>query len=228
MFCSKCGHQLDAAVAFCTACGAPTAGGSATGPAVPPYVPPPPPAQSYDPVPPYPPPPPYAPAQPYTPAPPYAPALPYASWGDRALGYIIDSLFVLGVMILLYAVLGSFFLATVGFSRSNSFGGGMCCLGLILFPVSTLLVGLYNRVYLVSQRGYSIGQGVMKLKVIDAHGRLLSQGTALIRLVVHAAFGLVPLLPLLDLLWPLWDDPYRQTLHDKAVNCYVIYNRDVR
>ena len=68
----------------------------------------------------------------------------------------------------------------------------------------------------------------MKLKVIDAHGGLLSQGTALIRLVVHAAFGLVPLLALLDLLWPLWDDPYRQTLHDKAVSCYVIYNRDVR
>jgi uncharacterized RDD family membrane protein YckC len=86
---------------------------------------------------------------------------------------------------------------------------------------------LYNRVYLVSQRGYSIGQGVMKLKVIDAQGRLLSQGTALIRLVVQAALGFVPLLPVLDLLWPLWD-PYRQTLHDKAVGCYVIYNPDVR
>jgi len=221
MFCSKCGHQLDAAVAFCTSCGAPTAGGSAPGPAVPPYVPPPPQATPYAPEPRYPP------SAPYAPAPTYAPALPYASWGDRALGYIIDSLFVLGVMILLYAVLGSFFLATVGFSRSDSFGGGMCCLSLILFPLSTLLVGLYNRVYLVSQRGYSIGQGVMKLKVIDAHGRLLSQGTAVIRLLVQAGLGLVPLLPVLDLLWPLWD-PYRQTLHDKAVGCYVIYNPDVR
>lgn len=221
MFCSKCGHQLDAAVAFCTACGAPTAGGPAPGPTGPPYVPPPPQAQSYDPAPPY------GPAQPYTLAQPYGPALPCASWGDRALGYIIDSLFVLGVMILLYALLGGFFLATVGFSRADSFGGGMCCLGLVLFPLSTLLVGLYNRVYLVSQRGYSIGQGVMKLKVIDAQGRLLSQGTALIRLVVQAALGFVPLLPVLDLLWPLWD-PYRQTLHDKAVGCYVIYNPDVR
>ena len=149
--------------------------------------------------------------------------MPYASWGDRAVGYIIDSLFVLGVMILLYAVLGSFFLATAGFGRSDSFGGGMCCLSLILFPLSTLLVGLYNRVYLVSLRGFSIGQGVMKLKVIDAQGHLLSQGTALIRLVVQAALGFVPLLPLLDLLWPLWD-PYRQTLHDKAVGSYVVTN----
>ena len=213
MFCSKCGHQLDAAVAFCTACGAPTAGGPAPGPTVPPYVPPPPP--------------PYAPAQPYTLAQPYGPALPCATWTDRAVGYIIDSLFVLGVMILLGAVLGSFLLATVGFSRADSFGGGLCCLSLILFPLSTLLVGLYNRVYLVSLRGYSIGQGVMKLKVIDAHGRLLSQGTAVIRLLVQAGLGLVPLLPVLDLLWPLWD-PYRQTLHDKAVGCYVIYNPDVR
>ena len=153
--------------------------------------------------------------------------MPYASWGDRALGYIIDSLFVFGVMIILYVVLGSFFFATVGISRSEPAAGALCCLSLILFPLSTLLVGLYNRVYLVSLRGYSIGQGVMKLKVVDAQGALLSQGTALIRLIVQAALGFVPLLPILDLLWPLWD-PYRQTLHDKAVGCYVIYNPDVR
>ncbi|HUO98284.1 MAG TPA: RDD family protein [Rhizomicrobium sp.] len=153
--------------------------------------------------------------------------MPYASWGDRALGYIIDSLFVFGVMIILYVVLGSFFFATVGISRSEPAAGALCCLSLILFPLSTLLVGLYNRVYLVSLRGYSIGQGVMKLKVVDAQGALLSQGTALIRLIVQAALGFVPLLPILDLLWPLWD-PYRQTLHDKAVGCYVINNPDVR
>ena len=171
-------------------------------------------------------PPPYVP--PPHQAPPYAPALPYASWGDRAIGYIIDSLFVFAVMILLGAVFGSlFFASVVSFGHGHPFSGAMCCFLLFLFPLSTLLVGLYNRVYLVSLRGYSIGQGVMKLKVVDAQGNLLSQGTALIRLIVQAALGFVPLLPLLDLLWPLWD-PYRQTLHDKAVGCFVIYNPDVR
>ncbi len=206
MFCSRCGRQLDAGTTFCSGCGAPIGG-----PEVPPVQP------SYSAPPPYVP-------QP----PPYAPALPYASWGDRAIGYIIDSLFVFAVMILLGAVLGSFFFASaLSFGHGHPFSGAMCCFLIFLFPLSTLLVGLYNRVYLVSLRGYSIGQGLMKLKVVDAQGALLSQGTAFIRLIVHAALGFVPLLPFLDLLWPLWD-PYRQTLHDKAVGCFVIYNPDVR
>ena len=125
-------------------------------------------------------------------------------------------------MLVLYLVLGTMLAAIAGLGGHGA-AGGMCCLMIILFPVATLLVGLYNRVYLVSQRGFSIGQGVVKVKVVDAYGRLLSQGTALLRLVVQAALGFVPFLPVLDLLWPLWDDR-RQTLHDKAVNCYVINN----
>jgi len=73
----------------------------------------------------------------------------------------------------------------------------------------------------VSQRGCSIGQGVVKVKVVDPNGRFLTQGTAFVRLLAQAGMGLVPFLPILDLLWPLWDER-RQTLHDKAVNCYVI------
>jgi uncharacterized RDD family membrane protein YckC len=84
-------------------------------------------------------------------------------------------------------------------------------------------VGLFNSVYLVAQRGFSIGQGIVKIKVVDSNGQLLTQVTAFIRLLVRVALSFVPALPLLDLLWPLWD-VRRQTLHDKAVNCYVINN----
>jgi len=94
---------------------------------------------------------------------------------------------------------------------------------IVLFPLATLLVGLYNSVYLIAQRGYSIGQGVVHVKTVDGNGNLLSQGTAFLRLIVRAAFGFLPFLPALDLLWPLWDER-RQTLHDKAVNSYVISN----
>jgi uncharacterized RDD family membrane protein YckC len=162
------------------------------------------------------------PAQPFSAAPPpvaYGPAMDYASWGNRALGYIIDSLLVGAVMGVLWLLLAG---ALIGLAGTHA-GGGVCCLFIILFPLSTLLVGLYNRVYLVSQRGYSIGQGVVKVKVVDANGRFLTQGTAFLRLLVQAGMGFVPFLPLLDLLWPLWDER-RQTLHDKAVNCYVINN----
>jgi uncharacterized RDD family membrane protein YckC len=149
----------------------------------------------------------------------------YATWGNRALGYIIDSLLVAPLLIILYFVLSGLLigLASVGGNDLGGAFGASCCVFIVLFPLASLAVGLYNRVYLIAKRGYSIGQGVMKIKVVDANGALLTQGTALIRLLAQVAMGFVPVLPLLDLLWPLWDDR-RQTLHDKAVGSYVINN----
>jgi uncharacterized RDD family membrane protein YckC len=208
VFCAKCGSSLRDDAAFCASCGAPVAG---VGPSVPPTFTPFPPSPT-----------PYA-----QPAPPPAFGA-YASWGDRAIGYIIDSLFVGAAMFILFLVLGGVFgsLAAMG-GESSGVAGSMCCMMIVMFPIATLLVGLYNRVYLVSLRGYSIGQGVMKLKTIDANGQLLTQGNALIRLLAQAALGFIPFLGMLDLLWPLWDDR-RQTLHDKAVGSFVIHNPDAR
>jgi uncharacterized RDD family membrane protein YckC len=59
--------------------------------------------------------------------------------------------------------------------------------------------------------------------VVDARGNLLSMGTLVIRLIVQALLGMIPIVGILDLLWPLWDVP-RQTLHDKAVGSFVINN----
>jgi uncharacterized RDD family membrane protein YckC len=123
-------------------------------------------------------------------------------------------------MLVLYLVLGGLFAMMAGLG--SNIAGGMCCMMILLFPVSSLLVGLFNGVYLVAQRGASIGQGVMNLKVVDINGNLLSTGTAFIRLIARVALGFVPMVgPLLDLLWPLWDEK-RQTLHDKAVGSYVL------
>ncbi len=205
MYCAKCGSTIRDEAAFCANCGAPAT--PVGQPAPPPFTPVP---------------------SPYAlPTPPVAFGG-YASWGDRVLGYIIDSLLVGAAMFLLFLVLGGFLGALTAMGGEHSgFAGGMCCTMLVMFPVATLLVGFYNRVYLVSQRGYSIGQGVMKLKVIDANGQLLTQTNALIRLLAQIGLGLIPLGSFLDLLWPLWDIN-RQTLHDKAVGSFVIHNPDVR
>jgi uncharacterized RDD family membrane protein YckC len=194
LFCTSCGTNAAEGVRFCPACGARLAGSAA----------------------PAPPPPPFA-------APPvYAPVMDYASWGTRALGYLIDSLLVGGVIALVYAAAGGLLTGIAGLAGKDA-AGGMCCLLLGLFPIASLAVGLYNRVYLVALRGASIGQGIMHIKVVDASGNLLSQSTALIRLLAQIGMSLVPLLPILDMLWPLWDER-KQTLHDKAVSCYVINN----
>ena len=207
MFCARCGNPVVEGAAFCAGCGTPVGG---------PRPAPTPPAPA--PIPPYP---------PMAPPPPM-PFGNYATWADRAVGYIIDSLLVVGAMLVLYVVLGGFFgaIASLGGDRSGV-AGGLCCLMLVMFPVASLLVGVYNRVYLVSQRGYSIGQGVMKLKVIDANGQLLTQANAAIRLLAQIALGFIPFVGMLDLLWPLWDER-RQTLHDKAIGSFVIQNPNAR
>ncbi len=146
----------------------------------------------------------------------------YASWGTRAVGYLVDAVLVGIAMAIIYVIAGSV-LTSVARLAGQDAAAGTCCMVILLFPIASLVVGIYNRVYLVSQRGASIGQGLVKIKVVDANGQLLSQGTALIRLLAHVAMGFVPLLPVLDLLWPLWDQR-RQTLHDKAVGCYVVNN----
>jgi uncharacterized RDD family membrane protein YckC len=155
-----------------------------------------------------------------------APAFPvwdYATWATRAIGFIVDGLLVGVGMAVLYFVVGGIFGSMLGLIGGHGLAGGLCCMMILLFPIATLGVGFYNSVYLIAQRGFSIGQGIVKIKVVDANGRLLTQGTAFIRLLVRVALSLAPFLTLLDMLWPLWD-LRRQTLHDKAINCYVINN----
>ena len=149
-------------------------------------------------------------------------AMDYAPWATRVGGYLIDGLLVGAGMLVIWLIAGTLLaaIASIGGSASGA-AAGTCCLLILLFPLATLLVGLFNRVYLVSRRGYSIGQGVVKVMVVDASGNFLSQGTAFVRLLAQAGMGMIPFLPMLDLLWPLWDER-RQTLHDKAVGCYVI------
>ncbi len=138
-------------------------------------------------------------AQPFaaTPATPVVPAAAYpavfaagyATWGNRVVGFLIDSLLVGVGMAILYFFAAAMLAGIAGLAGHGA-GSSMCCMFFLLFPVATLVVGLYNGVYLVAQRGYSIGQGVVHVKVVDASGNLLSQGTAFLRLVVRVALSL--------------------------------------
>lgn len=196
MYCPKCGAAAAPGGGFCQTCGANLG-------------------------------PPTAPAQSIaTPVAAYAPQTVwnYATWSTRAIGFIIDVLLVGLGMTVLYFLVGATFASIFHLALGRNAGSGICCMMLLLFPFATFFVGLYNNVFLIAQRGYSIGQGVMRVMVVDANGNLLTTGTAFIRLLVRVAFALVPFLPLLDFLWPLWD-MRRQTLHDKAVNSYVINMR---
>lgn len=167
-----------------------------------------------------------------SPQPPFA--MNYAVWVDRVIAAVIDTLIVIVAVIIVNIIFAIFAGALGGLAglagASKSEGaatalGGLGCLGCIGWMITPMIVyfvvGLWNKVWLVAKRGFSIGQGVAKLRVVLPDGNLVPVGTLILRLLVMVLFCVVPFLPLLDLLWPLWDEK-RQTLHDKAVGTFVV------
>lgn len=150
----------------------------------------------------------------------------YAEWLDRVLAALIDGALTFAVMIVLFFIFGALTAASAGVGGDdNPLPGGILCMGMLVTMLSVFGLGIFNKVYLVSKRGASIGQGVMNLKIVDATGNIPPMGTLLIRLLVQVGMSFVPIiaffLVLLDVLWPLWDEQ-KQTLHDKAAGTFVI------
>jgi uncharacterized RDD family membrane protein YckC/pSer/pThr/pTyr-binding forkhead associated (FHA) protein len=153
-----------------------------------------------------------------------------ALWGARAVGFIIDSVIVGGIMMvvmvaftlisgLVAGAAGTVAAAGAPDEAMGVFFSQYLAMMLIMPVLGIALVG-YNGVYLVSKRGYSIGQGVMKLKVVNASGALLPFGTAALRVLARIGISVVPFGGFVDLLWPLWDQ-HRQTIHDKVSGAFV-------
>ena len=152
----------------------------------------------------------------------------YAEWIDRVLAALIDGALTFAVMIVLFFIFGALTAASAGVGGDdNPLPGGILCLGMLITFISVFGLGIFNKIYLVSKRGSSIGQGVMNLRVVDATGNIPPMGTLLIRLLVQVGMSFVPFLSiflvLADVLWPLWDEQ-KQTLHDKAAGTFVIKN----
>jgi uncharacterized RDD family membrane protein YckC len=152
----------------------------------------------------------------------------YALWASRAIAAIIDVAITMVVVIALYiivGILGGAMSLLGGATGSDDVAGLAGCLGCISFLVlpaaANLAFGFYNKVHLVGTRGASIGQAQQKLRVVTASGDLVPTKTLVLRLIIQTVFIFLPVVPLIDLLWPLWDEK-RQTLHDKAVDTYVI------
>lgn len=203
IYCAKCGASMNEGTAFCPSCGSPQT--PVAMPSQPGWSQP-------------------AWSQPAAPGarPPSVFDAGYATWATRVGGYLIDMLLVGVGMLVLYFMIGTLLTGLAGVGGREA-ARGMCCMVFLLFPIATLLVGFYNSIYLIAQRGFSIGQGIVRIKVVNAYGNLLTQGTAFVRLLVRVGLSLIPFATLLDLLWPLWDER-GQTLHDKAVGCYVVNN----
>ena len=187
---------------------------------------------------------------PYAQAPPPAPGQPaapgslaaveasfgrVATFGERAVAWLIDLgitlsgliLVILGVIVLVVADGGSVTLEN-GATAATSADPVLVVVGVLLVVVgyvAMLGLWLWNRVFRMGRTGQSVGKSTQGLMLIDdVTGQPIGAGSAFLRDVVH---GLANQVLYLSFLWMLWDAD-RQTLGDKAVHSTVIHvRRDV-
>ena len=186
--------------------------------------------------------PPPAPASaPGSPAPGYAaPAeqlgatVPLAAWVSRAMAWLLDS-FVQGLIALPFTAWLVWpamqrLVDSMAAGATTTLSEAITAFQKDLVPASTaiLLVSVVvSFVYTVPQNrrwGRTLGKRALGIrirpKVEDVQ---LSWGQVLMRwLVFEGLSALSGLLLLIDCLWPLWDKPWQQALHDKAASTIVV------
>ncbi|MEV6977311.1 RDD family protein [Kitasatospora sp. NPDC093806] len=126
--------------------------------------------------------------------------------GERLLARLIDVGVLIIPTILVFAVLGA---------------------SLLYYVVAGLLAFGYEAAMLLTQNGQTVGKKVMKLRVVDlAHGGKPADNSLLIRAAIYtlpnAVYCIGSLFALLNVLWPLWDKPLQQCLHDKPARTIVV------
>jgi uncharacterized RDD family membrane protein YckC len=124
-----------------------------------------------------------------------------ADWGQRALGWLIDFVLILVVLIPLY-ILGyavSYFFTVLGY-------------------LAALVIGILLAVQ-VGQTGQSPGMRTIGLKCINQNtGQPIGPGLGFVRSIAHAIDSVICYI---GWLFPLWDKN-RQTLADKVMSTVVV------
>lgn len=132
---------------------------------------------------------------------------PYASYGSRFVAYLLDWLLLIMILFLVIGVLALFV-----DTRNEDFIaiGTMLCAFTLLFS--------YFCYFWTQQGGQTLGQKLMKIRVIRRNGQPLSLGRAIARVFGYWVNGFVFSL---GWLWPLWDEQ-KQGWHDKIADTVVV------
>jgi uncharacterized RDD family membrane protein YckC len=142
-----------------------------------------------------------------------------ASWGSRVGAYLLDLLiawtpFWVGIAVA----------ASSGSDAADATGGLLMILGvlwgyLLYWPLFMMRSGERN--------GQTLGKQVVGIRVVRDGGERMGFGYSLLRefvvrtLLLWFIGGWFLVVPLLDLLWPLWDESNR-ALHDMIVSTHVV------
>ena len=162
---------------------------------------------------------------------------PLATYGSRAGGRILDFLLLQVVtwpllLLVLLPVLGGMGLLARWTSDGSTPDPGVLAasmvgfIGLMLLAVgTTLALQLAYEVVLTAVWGMTLGKRAVGIRVrsID-EDRLPTWLESLLRagvMLLGSAVG-SGVFTLLDYLWPLWDQPWQQALHDKVAHTIVV------
>jgi uncharacterized RDD family membrane protein YckC len=151
-----------------------------------------------------------------------------AGWWRRAGAHIVDGL-IIGVLalILLVAITAPF---SIGFFVNDTVGVGAVVVGLIFACVCVFVAALvYAPAMMARTNGRTLGRMATGIRVVRANGEPFTFGFAMLRevavkwLLFNAIGGSVTfgIAPLIDYLWPLWDEENR-ALHDYVVNTRTV------
>jgi uncharacterized RDD family membrane protein YckC len=165
---------------------------------------------------------------------------PLADFGERLLAFLIDLavFLVFGLILAIPAAIGIFAVASTAARNTQVDENGNVVAGpnagsilLPIFAISLLLLlaalafSYIYEVEMMYRRGATWGKRAMKLRVVPLAnpGAPLTRGMAAKRwLVNYVLGGFVPFFRWIDGLWQLWDQPYRQCLHDKWAGTVVV------
>jgi len=158
---------------------------------------------------------------------------PLADLGSRFVARLIDGLVLgLAAMILIIPVVCVLVALLPSSAQVDDTGtvtgfdgasvGLIIGLNLLIFVLVWVAQYVYE-VEFAKRTGQTVGKRVMKLRVVPLDpGRPVDRGVMAKRWLVIGPGGIVPFLGLVNILWCLWDKPYRQCLHDKFAQTVVI------
>jgi serine/threonine protein kinase len=141
----------------------------------------------------------------------------YASWGRRAVAYLIDGflLYILGICIQVP------FMVLIGGVSSASSSSSASAASMMLSCLSSLVSLGINAAYyigLIASSGQTLGKKAMQIRVITKSGNPVSFGQAIAR---YIGYLVSTLMLFIGFLWPLWDDQ-KQAIHDKMAGTIVV------
>ncbi len=151
-----------------------------------------------------------------------------SGWWRRVGALLIDGL-IIGViaLILLVALTAPF---SIGFFVNDTVGIGAIIVGLLFACLCVFVAALgYAPAMMARTDGRTLGRMATGVRVVRADGRPFDFGFAMLRevavkwLLFNAVLGAITfgIAPLVDYLWPLWDEEHR-ALHDFVVNTRTV------